>query len=50
MSYRSWIAGDSYYHQGKLVYGTMGEDDIAAMNRKVMETITANDNILHTNY
>lgn len=46
----SWIAGDSYYHQGKLVYGTMGEDDIAAMNRKVMETITANDNILHTNY
>jgi len=46
----SWIAGDNYYYQGKLVFGTMGENEIAEMNRKVMETITANDNILHTNY
>ncbi len=46
----SWIAGDSYYHQGRLVYGTMNGDEVADMNRKVMEAITANDNILHTNY
>lgn len=46
----SWIAGDSYYYQGQLVYGTMDESGIADMNRKVMTAISANDNILHTDY
>lgn len=46
----SWIAGDSYYYQGRLVYGTMDVNGITDMNQKVMETITVNDDILHTNY
>ncbi len=46
----SWLCGDSYYYQGKLVYGTMDEAGIEAINKKVMEAITVNDCILHTDY
>lgn len=46
----SWICGDTYYYQGKLVSGMMDENEIADINRKVMEAINANDNILHTDY
>lgn len=46
----SWICGDSYYYQGELVRGMMNENEIADINRRVMEAINANDNILHTDY
>ncbi len=46
----SWISGDSYYHDGRLVYGTMGQEEIDEMNRTVMEKITVNDRILQTDY
>lgn len=46
----SWICGDGYYYQGKLVEGTMDENQIADMNRKAREMILVNDNILHTDY
>lgn len=46
----SWICGDSYYYQGKLVKGTMGGKQIADMCEKVQKMISANDNILHTDY
>lgn len=46
----SWLGGDSYYYQGKLVKGTMDGKQIADMCEKVQEMISTNDNILHTDY
>lgn len=46
----SWISGDCYYHEGKLICGSMEQEQIDEMNRKVMDKITVNDLILHTDY
>ena len=46
----SWISGNCYYHDGKLVYGSLEQEKIDEMNSKVMDSITVNDLILQTDY
>ena len=46
----SWLMDDAYYFQGKVIYGTAGEEELSKRNQQVMELITVNDNILETDY
>lgn len=46
----SWISGDSYYHDGRLIYGSMGQEEIEEMNRMVGNRIMVNDRMLQTDY
>lgn len=46
----SWIVKDTYYRNGSKVYGSLSKEEIDVINKEILDTITINDNILHSDY
>lgn len=46
----SWITKDAYYYNGSIVKGNLEKEKIDEINENVLEKITINDNILHSDY
>jgi len=46
----SWITKDAYYHNGRIVKGSLNKEEIDKINETVLENININDNILHSDY